>query len=255
VGAVRQHHRVEGAATKAAAIGAEAHLHQVLRKGAAVHHGILRTPDLGRRDQLHGVRDLLRVLHGVDAVASVLQPGHDLQKAHFDSYSPFPTPPGPHLTQEKCCIAAQIPPPAQTYCARSARAVGERTKIRPPRAAPGASRGSALPRGQRPQRRRARTCSAHRCGAGAACLPLNAPQSPRNVHRPPADMGNACAMLFLAHAGQALRAAGPCRGARSLLSLKTLKAARAKLLLKQCLNWRTITLPGEGRSHCKQGSV
>jgi len=55
-------------------------------------------------------------------------------------------------------------------------------------------------------------------------------------------MGNACAMLFLAHAGQALRAAGPCRGARSLLSLKTLKAARAKVLLKQCLNWKTITL-------------
>jgi hypothetical protein len=64
-------------------IEAEAHLHQVLRKGAAVHHGILRTPDLGRRDQLHGVRDLLRALHGVDAVAGVLQPGDNLQKKHI----------------------------------------------------------------------------------------------------------------------------------------------------------------------------
>lgn len=39
------------------------HLDQVLGEGAAVDDGGLGTAHLGGRHQLHGIRDLLRVLH------------------------------------------------------------------------------------------------------------------------------------------------------------------------------------------------
>ncbi|KAF3796772.1 hypothetical protein EJ110_NYTH01070 [Nymphaea thermarum] len=42
-------------------------LDESLREGATVHHGLLGSPDLRGRHQLHGLRDLLRVLDGFDS--------------------------------------------------------------------------------------------------------------------------------------------------------------------------------------------
>ncbi len=59
--------------------GQHKHLDQVLGEGASIDDGVLRAADLGRRDQLHGVRDLHRVLHGVDPALELLLAGHDLR--------------------------------------------------------------------------------------------------------------------------------------------------------------------------------
>ena len=52
---------------------------QRLREGAGGDDGLLRAPDLGGRHQLHGLRDLLRVLDGVDAGAELAEgaPHHE----------------------------------------------------------------------------------------------------------------------------------------------------------------------------------
>jgi hypothetical protein len=57
------------------------HLDQVLCKWPPIHHSVLRPPDLGCGHQLHGVCDLLRAPHRVDAIPRLLQPGAHLASA------------------------------------------------------------------------------------------------------------------------------------------------------------------------------
>src|SRR6185369_10467717 len=46
------------------------------RVGTGREDGLLRAPQLGRRDHLHGLGDLLRVLHAADAAADVDEGRH-----------------------------------------------------------------------------------------------------------------------------------------------------------------------------------
>ena len=53
-------------------------LRQHRRVGARGEHAVLRAAQLRRRDHLHGLGDLLRVLHRADAAPDVDQAGHRL---------------------------------------------------------------------------------------------------------------------------------------------------------------------------------